>query len=106
MVYQNIEDLISHIKNTLSTREVKKNNSSLLKQSISSMINKISIVGMSYRFPGGVVDYESYWNLLNEGGHISAGIPFNYWDSDWLFVAQYDMTEMKTVRAFIGGGNY
>ena len=103
MVYQNIEDLISHIKNTLSTRD---NNSSLPKQSISSIINEISIVGMSYRFPGGVVDYESCWNILNEGGHISAGIPFNYWDSDWLFVAQYGMTEMKTMRVFISGENY
>jgi len=97
-----IEDLSNHIENILSTREVEKNNNNLSKQSVSGMMNEIGIVGMSCRFPGSVVNCESYWKMLNEGDHVSTSIPFDRWDSDSLLAAQSDMTDTEKMCASQG----
>ena len=52
-----------------------KNDSNLLKQNISGMINEIKIKGMSCHFSYDVVDCESYWKLLKEDCYVSRGIP-------------------------------
>ena len=51
------------------------------------MINEIGIVGMSYRFSGGIVDCENYWKLLNKSCHVSTGIPCDWWDTDSLLAS-------------------
>nr|ADB12491.1 EpoD [Sorangium cellulosum] len=44
----------------------------------------IAIVGAACRFPGGVEDLESYWQLLAEGVVVSAEVPADRWDAaDW-----------------------
>ena len=55
-----IEDLSNHIENIISTRDVVNNNNIIHKKTISGMMNKIEIVGMSFNFSVGGVDYESY----------------------------------------------
>ncbi len=46
----------------------------------------IAVVGMACRFPGGAVDPESYWNLLEHGVDAVSEIPRDRWDVD----AYYD----------------
>ncbi|MGF1512797.1 MAG: beta-ketoacyl synthase N-terminal-like domain-containing protein [Elainellaceae cyanobacterium] len=46
----------------------------------------IAIVGMGCRFPGGVTDSESYWQLLSNGVDAITEIPSDRWDTE----AYYD----------------
>ncbi len=46
----------------------------------------IAIVGMGCRFPGGVVDGETFWNLLREGRDAISLVPPERWDVE----AYYD----------------
>src|ERR1041384_7578159 len=45
----------------------------------------IAIVGLGCRFPGGVIDAESYWQLLAAGGDAISEIPHDRWDVDALY---------------------
>ena len=45
----------------------------------------IAIVGMGCRFPGGVHDPESYWQLLLDGVDAIGPVPAGRWDTDALF---------------------
>jgi thioester reductase-like protein len=48
-----------------------------------NLMNKnepIAIVGIGCRFPGGVVDPESFWNLLSQGKNGISEIPADRWD--------------------------
>jgi acyl transferase domain-containing protein/SAM-dependent methyltransferase len=40
----------------------------------------IAIIGMGVRFPGGVVDQDSFWELLAEGKDAITDIPSDRWD--------------------------
>ena len=40
----------------------------------------IAIIGMACRFPGGVVDLDSYWNLLVSGVNAITDIPLSRWN--------------------------
>lgn len=42
----------------------------------------IAVVGMSCRFPGGVDDTDSFWQLLVEGRDIISDVPPDRWDKD------------------------
>ncbi|WP_018385947.1 type I polyketide synthase [Wenjunlia vitaminophila] len=46
----------------------------------------IAVVGLGCRFPGGVVDGDSYWRLLTDGTDAVGEIPADRWDND----AYYD----------------
>ena len=46
----------------------------------------IAVVGMGCRFPGGVVDPETYWDVLRAGVDAVTEIPSSRWDAD----AYYD----------------
>src|SRR5689334_4705332 len=46
----------------------------------------IAIIGLGCRFPGGVADPESYWQLLRHGVDAIAEVPADRWDID----AYYD----------------
>ncbi|HEU4728308.1 MAG TPA: beta-ketoacyl synthase N-terminal-like domain-containing protein [Kofleriaceae bacterium] len=45
----------------------------------------IAIVGLGCRFPGGVIDGESYWQLLAAGGDAISEVPRDRWDVDALY---------------------
>ncbi|HEY5256371.1 MAG TPA: type I polyketide synthase, partial [Acidobacteriaceae bacterium] len=50
----------------------------------------IAIVGAGLRFPGGVVDEQSFWNLLAEGTDAITEIPRERWDWRAYFNADAD----------------
>ncbi|MEO8696545.1 MAG: SDR family NAD(P)-dependent oxidoreductase, partial [Acidimicrobiales bacterium] len=45
----------------------------------------IAIVGIGCRFPGGVTDAESYWDLLAEGRDAISEVPSDRWDADAFY---------------------
>lgn len=45
----------------------------------------IAVVGMACRFPGGVTDPESYWELLDAGACVVREVPRDRWDIDALY---------------------
>ncbi len=45
----------------------------------------IAIVGMACRYPGGVIDPESFWRLLDEGIDAVTEMPRERWDVDALY---------------------
>jgi acyl transferase domain-containing protein/acyl carrier protein len=45
----------------------------------------IAIVGAGMRFPGGVIDAQSFWNLLAEGRDAISLVPRDRWDVDAYF---------------------
>ena len=50
----------------------------------------IAIIGMGLRFPGGVIDEASFWNLLAEGRDAITEIPRDRWDWRAYFHADPD----------------
>ena len=61
----------------------------------------IAIVGMGLRFPGGVVDAESFWRLLSEGRDVLTEIPKDRWDWRQYFDAN---PEAKGAMYAVRGG--
>jgi amino acid adenylation domain-containing protein len=51
----------------------------------------IAIVGAACRFPGGVDDLDSYWDLLREGRDALAPVPPQRWDQAAIFDADLDV---------------
>ncbi|WDD90203.1 SDR family NAD(P)-dependent oxidoreductase (plasmid) [Burkholderia sp. FERM BP-3421] len=45
----------------------------------------IAIVGAACRLPGGVVDLDSFWTLLERGGDAVSGLPETRWNTTGLF---------------------
>ena len=45
----------------------------------------LAIIGMGCRFPGGVVDAESFWSLLDNGVDAIGEVPRDRWDIDAYF---------------------
>ena len=58
----------------------------------------IAIVGMGCRFPGGVHDPESYWQLLLDGVDAIGPVPPGRWDTDALFDEDPDAPGKLYVR--------
>ena len=56
-----------------------------------SRSDPIAVIGLGCRFPGGVVDAETYWQLLENGVDAIQEIPSSRWDVD----AYYDPDEEK-----------
>ncbi len=48
----------------------------------------VAVVGVGCRFPGGVVDADSYWRLLEGGVDAVGEIPPDRWDIDALYDAE------------------
>ena len=48
-------------------------------------VEPIAIIGMGCRFPGGVVDADSFWSLLDDGVDAIGEVPRNRWDIDAYF---------------------
>ncbi|KAK5659041.1 hypothetical protein OQA88_1128 [Cercophora sp. LCS_1] len=48
---------------------------------------KIAVVSMACRLPGGIDTPEAYWELLKRGGDATSEVPEDRWDTDALFDA-------------------
>ena len=58
----------------------------------------VAIVGIGLRFPGGAVDPESFWRLLEAGVDAISEVPADRWDADRLFDADPDRPGKMTTR--------
>lgn len=56
----------------------------------------VAIVGIGCRFPGGVVDADSYWRLLSSGTDAITEIPADRWDAAALHSAEPAPGKMST----------
>ncbi|MGB8478123.1 MAG: type I polyketide synthase, partial [Acidobacteriaceae bacterium] len=65
----------------------------------------IAILGMGLKFPGGVVDESSFWNLLAEGRDAITEIPRERWDWRAYFNADPDIPGAMVTRhgGFLAG---
>ncbi|WP_434391508.1 SDR family NAD(P)-dependent oxidoreductase [Melittangium boletus] len=52
---------------------------------LDSAVEPIAIVGIGCRFPGGVVDPETFWDLLVQGRDATSEAPLGRWDDESLF---------------------
>ena len=62
----------------------------------------IAIVGLAARFPGGVVDADSFWQLLSTGRDAITEIPPERWDAD----AYYDAEPFRAGKSISRWGGY
>jgi amino acid adenylation domain-containing protein len=58
----------------------------------------IAVVGVGCRYPGGVVDPESFWRLLDGGVDAIRRIPRERWDADALYDADPDARGKTNTR--------
>ncbi len=58
----------------------------------------IAIVGMGCRYPGGVIDPETFWRLLSEGVDAVTEVPAERWDIDALYDPDPEATGKMTTR--------
>nr|CAD19090.1 StiF protein [Stigmatella aurantiaca Sg a15] len=58
----------------------------------------IAIVGMACRYPGGVKDSDSYWDLLKRGGDAVTEIPAARWDINAFYDPNQDSPGKTTTR--------
>lgn len=62
----------------------------------------IAIVGLAARFPGGVVDADSFWDLLSNGRDAVGDIPADRWDVD----RYYDAEPFRAGKSISRWGGY
>ncbi|WP_394846827.1 SDR family NAD(P)-dependent oxidoreductase [Pendulispora brunnea] len=58
----------------------------------------LAIIGMGLRVPGGVVDLESFWNLLASGGDAIGLVPQDRWNADDVYDPDPDAKDKSYVR--------
>ena len=58
----------------------------------------IAIVGIGCRYPGGIVDMETFWRLLDEGIDAVTEVPPERWDIDALYDPDPDAPGKMTTR--------
>lgn len=75
--YFTISDLSEYISSLVNTVEQQR---SLGDMNIEQAQEKIAIVGMSCRFPGGANSIDEYWNMLVNGEDGVCEVPKNRWD--------------------------
>ena len=72
---------LSPVKRALQEiRELRARVAELESAAAESAAKPIAIVGVGMRFPGGIVDAASFWNLLAEGRNAITPIPQGRWD--------------------------
>lgn len=62
----------------------------------------IAIIGMGCRFPGGVSDPETLWQLLEKGGDPITDIPSDRWDSQ----TYYDSNQASPGKMYVRQGGF
>jgi len=59
----------------------------------------IAILSAGCRYPGGVVDLDSFWRLLDAGGDAIGQVPRSRWDADALYDPDPDAKGKSTSRS-------
>ncbi|GFE68911.1 type I polyketide synthase [Chroococcus sp. FPU101] len=62
----------------------------------------IAIIGMGCRFPGGVSDPETFWQLLEKSGDAITDIPSDRWDSQ----TYYDSNQASLGKMYVRQGGF
>ena len=75
--YFTVSELSEHIYSLVNTTEKER---SLGDMNIEHAKDKIAIVGMSCRFPGGANSIDEYWNLLVNGEDGVSDVPESRWE--------------------------
>ena len=50
--------------------------------------DRIAIIGVGCRFPGGINDAEAFWKLLTEGREALSDVPKDRWNLERYFDAE------------------
>ncbi|MEV2240433.1 type I polyketide synthase [Micromonospora sp. NPDC049891] len=58
----------------------------------------IAVVGLGCRFPGGVVDADSYWRLLSDGVDAIQEVPSDRWNVDAFYQSEVGQPGTMTTR--------
>lgn len=58
----------------------------------------IAVVGIGCRFPGGVVDAETYWEILSSGTDAVREIPEDRWDAEEFFADEHGRPGKMSTR--------
>jgi epothilone polyketide synthase D len=101
--HPSIADMSNHLFGLLSpaTDCISDGPSLIATNDRASIAAENSIVGMSCRFPGGVSSPHSFWELLRDGTHTSAHIPFDRWDASAL-AALSNLSEKEKLQVSNG----
>lgn len=75
----NLNSLVEYIYKCMMESE---DENVLVKKCINEDDDKIAIIGMSCRFPGGANDIKAYWDLLVSGKDGVVDIPEDRWEAD------------------------
>lgn len=67
-------------------------------RAVPSAAEPIAIIGMACRYPGGAIDPDSYWRLLDAGVDATREIPPERWDADALYDPDPDALGKMTTR--------
>ena len=62
----------------------------------------IAIVGMGCRYPGGVIDAETFWHVLDAEVDAVAEMPRDRWDVDALYDPDPDASGKMTTPTPVG----
>lgn len=81
VIEDNVEQLTPIKRALLEIRELR----TRLQQAESRHREPIAVIGMGLRFPGGVHDLSSFWQVLAEGKDAIGDIPPDRWDRDAYF---------------------
>ena len=73
---------------TCHDRNLRLRLSSLMAALTSIYKDRIAIIGIGCRFPGGVNDTESFWKLLDEGREAVSDVPPDRWNVERFFDAE------------------
>src|SRR6202166_2282148 len=67
--------------------------------------DRIAIIGIGCRFPGGVNDIESFWSLLVEGGEAVSDVPPDRWNIERFYDAEPGIVGKSIARrgGFVDG---
>ena len=60
--------------------------------------DRIAIIGVGCRFPGGVVDRESFWKLLVDGREVVGEVPADRWNIERFYDAETGLTGKSIAR--------
>src|SRR5882757_7518126 len=60
--------------------------------------DRIAVIGIGCRFPGGVNDTESFWKLLVEGREAVGEVPLDRWNVDRFFDAEVGLPGKSIAR--------
>ncbi|WP_212004577.1 non-ribosomal peptide synthetase/type I polyketide synthase [Chitinophaga sp. HK235] len=100
--FSTINDLAGYLSGVTRPPVQQNNESATAHTNKKSTDNRIAVVGIGCRFPGGVNTPAAFWDLLSEQRSAITVIPKDRWDAD----AYFDENEDATGRMYIRHGGF